>query len=392
MAQRILPLMGHNARDFARAAAVCRDWKALSRAAAATVGVYREAAFVASSNNAIYRWSSCGKFIAAITMYREHSPFRITLWRVSTGARAKEWDLPLMPDPYHGGATVWMVFSGDGTRLLTFRRGSDHFAIWSVPDGRRLAAHEGRSDGFSYTSMDFGAGGLVGCVGYTQRSLVGARVDLWDVSHQPPRIVNSMDLPDRPGNWSLRLSFSQDGSKLITSSKRLNYGRLDPVNVYDVASLTLLGSCADAIAMWTPDQRVLLMWDSTHNGDPPCLSRLWDFRTESTADANTAVVTADTPAPSSSGMSRWKFHSWSPSGASYFVHRVEGGMQALVVPSTFALEERRTADGSLVRTVTFRELSTRFEGRYPRVVVSPDARALLLLPFKDIFARVIVFD
>ena len=41
MATRILPLMGHNARDFARAAAVCRGWRAACQVVAATMSVKR---------------------------------------------------------------------------------------------------------------------------------------------------------------------------------------------------------------------------------------------------------------------------------------------------------------------------------------------------------------
>ena len=83
LATRILPLMGHNARDFARAAAVCRGWRAACRAATPTVGLYRETALqLPDRSHYGLAWSPCGKFIAA-TICRPHSIF---IWRASTGA------------------------------------------------------------------------------------------------------------------------------------------------------------------------------------------------------------------------------------------------------------------------------------------------------------------
>ena len=91
LATRILPLMGHNARDFARAAAVCRGWRAACRAAMPTVSVYREAALpqVEGQKRVALAWSPCGRFVAA-TLCR---PFRLFMWRASTGALVNEWAL-----------------------------------------------------------------------------------------------------------------------------------------------------------------------------------------------------------------------------------------------------------------------------------------------------------
>ena len=83
LATRILPLMGHNACDFARAAAVCRGWRAACRAAVAILSVYRETALqLPDRSHYGLAWSPCGKFIAA-TICRPHSIF---IWRASTGA------------------------------------------------------------------------------------------------------------------------------------------------------------------------------------------------------------------------------------------------------------------------------------------------------------------
>ena len=80
---------------------------------------------------------------------------------------------------------------------------------------------------------------------------------------------------------------------------------------------------------------------------------------------------------------------WSPTGASYFVIRVVGEWQAPGVPTTFALEERRAAGGSLVRAVSLRCCVS---STFPDISSSPDAHALLILPSSGAPARVIVFE
>ena len=92
LAARILPLMGHNARDFARAAAVCRGWRTACRAATATACLYRETTLPAvdgPETEFSLKWSPCGTFIAATICH----PPRIFIWRASTGALVKQWAL-----------------------------------------------------------------------------------------------------------------------------------------------------------------------------------------------------------------------------------------------------------------------------------------------------------
>ena len=81
------------------------------------------------------------------------------------------------------------------------------------------------------------------------------------------------------------------------------------------------------------------------------------------------------------------FHGWSPSGASFFVSReVEG--QAPNGARMYMWEERRAADGSLVRAVSLGPGDD-----FPVVHMSPDAHALLLdYRTGGGPSRVVVFD
>ena len=89
LATRILPLLGHDARDFECAAAVCRGWRAVCRAATSTtLNVYRETTLQVGEKQTIAAcaWSPCGKFVAAVA----DSPHRAFIWHASTGALASE--------------------------------------------------------------------------------------------------------------------------------------------------------------------------------------------------------------------------------------------------------------------------------------------------------------
>ena len=89
LATRILPLMGHNARDFARAAAVCRGWRAACQTATPTLIMYRETALhpIDGDTHVYLSWSPCGKFVAVAA----DDPRRLSIWRASTGALVNEW-------------------------------------------------------------------------------------------------------------------------------------------------------------------------------------------------------------------------------------------------------------------------------------------------------------
>ena len=158
-------------------------------------------------------------------------------------------------------------------------------------------------------------------------------------------------------------AFSPDGSKFATGLDKCAF-------VYDVASLARLGTYTTpspwADTTWAPDgRRVLVSW--------PFSAFVWDF---SRPEEAPSVVTADVGPDA-------RFHSWSPGGASYFAFRKSGELGQ----KTYALEERRSADGSLVRAVSLGPRQ-----RWPCMHISPDAHALLLSPSEDDPARIAVFD
>ena len=165
------------------------------------------------------------------------------------------------------------------------------------------------------------------------------------------------------------MAFSPDGSKFVAMYQKVVY-------VYDVAALTRLGTYAPAywsIAAWAPDGRhVLVSWD-----EGACL---WDFSRLAAPSVVTINVGVDAC-----------FHSWSLSGASYFVlQKIERRVTRSgprTTSATFALEERRAADGLLVRTI---DLGPGED--LPKVFVSPDSHALLVYPFGGNNSRVVVFE
>ena len=376
LATRILPLMGHNARDFARAAAVCRGWRAACRAATATLSLYRETDLQSSENVPDaddFVWSPCAKFIAAVVC----RPPRLLIWRAATGALVNEWaldtpstDVPPAILQNSGCNGITVTFSRDSTRALTLFRYSDHFAVWSVPDGQLLAVNRGDPNGFGYDCADFGVPGSAsdGLVGLCSRN---STADLWDVSPPPeggpswPRLRSRVDLaPGENGRYSgSSFAFSKTGSEFVAACLRATY-------VYDVASLTRLGAYTSPSsflsgAAWAPDGRhVLVSWDAS--------ACVWDF----SRPGAPPVVSADVGPES-------RFHSWSPRGDSYFISQENDG--GMYLPYC-ELEERRAANGSLVRAVT----QGPWSGCAPSI--SPDSHALLVFPFWGNPARIVVFD
>ena len=370
LAARILPLMGHNARDFARAAAVCRGWRAACRAATPTLSLYRET-MLPQVEGARSAWSPCGSFVAATVS----DPPRLFIWRASTGALVNEWALATpataVPQDILGRLLVGVriVFSRDSTRVLTLFRSSNHFAVWSVPDGQLLAVNRGAPLDDNYACADFGVPGSAsdGFVGLGSDSK--GDIVLWDVSAPTeeggasrPRLRSRVGLG--PADFtSAGFAFSPNGSKFAASWRGV-------VFVYDVASLTRLGSCIlpskSLKVAWAPDGRhVLVTW-----GYSACV---WDFSRPEAPSVATAYVL-----PGAFFLFRW-----SPSGVSYFsTRRLEG-----VGPITFVQEERRAADGSLVRAVSLGPWESP-----PRVKMSPDAHALLVAPPWGTPARLVVFE
>ena len=382
LATRILPLMGHTARDFARAAAVCRGWRAACRAATAGTNLYRElalpaAAAVSPDTESSLKWSPCGNFIAAATC----RPYRISIWRASTGALVSEWVLAAPHSPHFGCISV--AFSRDSMRVLTLFRSTDHFAIWGVLDGQLLALNRGKIQCRDYVRADFGVPGSAsdGLIGFGSGR---SAIDLWDVSqpspgaHHQPRLRSHVGLCESidVGFYApaADFAFSPNGSKFVAA----HLGAA--IYVYDVASLTRLGAYTSpchwelARAAWTPNgQHVLVSWETS-----VCV---WDFSLSQAPPTLTTCDVAD-----ACGSAHFSLCGWSPGGATYFLVRVSE-----VVGPSYVMEERRASDGAMLRTVNLGATNSG-RGYFPYVFRSPDARALLLFPFQGAPARVVVFD
>ena len=155
--------------------------------------------------------------------------------------------------------------------------------------------------------------------------------------------------------------------------------------VYDVASLTRLGTYTSPSAWWArlawvpSGQHVLVSWRaklesygqkaSERWGENACL---WDYRSPEAA-APPAITVDDAP-----GLI---FRGWSPGGSSYYVVR----SFLLHGSSAHAFEERRVADGSVVHSAGMRTESE-------HTCLSPDARALLTRPSPGFPMRIVLFD
>ena len=270
--------------------------------------------------------------------------------------------------------SISIVFSRDSTRVLTLFLDSDHFSVWSVPDGQLMAVNRGERYGDGgYCSADFGVPGSAsaGLIGF---GTCNGTVDLWDVvkprkgEASRPRQRSRVDIAPGEDSRFESFAFSGDGSKFLAACISVAYA-------YDLASLTQLGAYSTPTywksADWAPaGLRVLL---SQRNN--MCL---WDFSRPEAPP----VVTADVRPGA-------RFCSWSPNGASYFVSRKLEG-QAPEGPATYALEKRRAADGSLQVSLAVNLIPG---NDFPRVSWSPDLHALVLARFDGDFApRVMVFN
>ena len=168
------------------------------------------------------------------------------------------------------------------------------------------------------------------------------------------------------------MAFSPDGSKFAAAHS-------DIVFVYDVASLTRLGeyftpSGLGTRATWAPDGRhVLVSWEECDWDGSMCL---WDF----TRPEEPSVVAVEF----GSDTTHTRVHSWSPSGASYFLVRFH--LRRTRNGEVRCVMEEWSVEGLLVRAVN---LGT---GEFD-VLMPPDSHALLLDPFDGgAPARVVVFD
>ena len=121
-----------------------------------------------------------------------------------------------------------------------------------------------------------------------------------------------------------------------------------------------------AAVVWAPDGQHVVVCGP----DSVCL---WDF---SCPEAPPIVTVDDCPF---AGIQRW-----SPDGTSYFRVGI-GASQAPNGPATLRMEERRAADGSLLRAFSLGP------GDKPSpCCLSPDTHALVLV--RGVSARVVVFD
>lgn len=375
---RILPLLGHNARDFARAAAVCRGWRGAVRTATAARNVYREVALLPiiaptarDEEDVSFEWSPCGKFVVATAC----RPPRLFIWRTSTGDLVTQFPIAEVPP---GLVDVpRLVFFSTDNKVLTMCNGFDDFSVWSVPDGRLIAANAGDlgPHGGQYRSADFGIPGSAsaGLVGFS--SYFSFTVDLWTVDAvrsrrqsrvelEPGAVFDVAEVEDCPPS---NFAFSPDGSKFVVAF-------LGTVYVFDVASLARLAVFASpsrrTLAAWsTSNQRILVYGASG--------ASMWD------------LIVPPPPVVVDVGRDA-VIHGWFITGATYSVLRTLNPARTRHGLARFAMDIRRMSDGATLRSVTFHS-DNRFNAP-PRVVISYDERAILVHPSTGAAARIILFE
>ena len=402
MAQRVLPLMGHNACDYARAAVVCHGWTGPARAASATVRRYRETVLQIPEFRERYDrweddkdadqqeweptwvWSPCGLFVLAAVFRYSHTQFY--LWRASNGALVSDW-WHYQPDSLQRSLEDFysrpkfaegdrLAFSRDSAHVVTLIKNDHYFVVWSVLDGRMVANNElvPASDlGHPvYGCPDFGVPGTAsaGLVGFG--SMKTAFVDLWIVAGPlPPTRLCSVNLN---GNARTKcFAFSKDGASFAAAYD-------NTVCLYDVASLTRLGTFRASSMGW---------WDSAKLSWLPSGRLMLGTRQSSDQTSNSACIwfigSSPVPAVEWTGPER-DFKGWSSNGTSYFQSRAD----CTTHPVVMFLEERRADDHALLRRVQVPSVEWRSQHDDP-IVLAPDERALLMVTAYG-QARVTVFD
>ena len=399
-------LTGHNARDFARTAAVCRGWTYMFRDTnLATDMAYKETVlqiprFIEQRDRweddesaeylewqPTWTWSPCGLFILAAVFRYSHTQFY--LWRASTGALVSDWwhyqphSLQSNFDDFHRMPTFAegdrLAFSRDSAHVVTLIKNDHYFVVWSVLDGRMVADNElvpaAELGHPVYGCPDFGVPGSAsdGLIGFGSMK-PGAFVDLWTTT--PMRRRCRVDLNGRTRTKSF--AFSKDGSSFAAAYDYV-------VGLYDVASLTRLGTFnvpnrwnhrADIKLSWLPSGLLMLCMrqSCTYNGGNGGVC-MWD-------------VACSSPEPKVTwyGPDDMDFKGWSSSGTSYFKSRADCTKHPIVM----VLEERRADNRTLVRrSVQVPSIEWRSRLDDP-IVMAPDERALLTVTaFGQ--ARVIVF-
>ena len=303
----------------------------------------------------------------------------------------KSWQIA--PDPGEESTLndQRILFSRDGSRLLTHY---SMFAVWSVPDGRLIASAAAADiDAGFFRNADFGvpgsaSDGLIGLGAAKDNSAA----ELWDISESPtlpppqagrgglppirPRLRSRVALqPAVPGEGFFApasLQFSPDGSKFAVAWRGV-------ASVYDVASLARLGSYTSRweqeTVVWVPGGEHVQYSSRTRSTASVCL---WDFSRPEAPPVVTVDVGRDE-----------EFQGWLLGGASYLISRELAVCRVPDGPKTFAVEERRVADGSVVRSVIIQ--SRAGTHGFIDVCLSPDLRALLVFPCPGFPPRILVF-
>ena len=383
MVQLILPHMGSNARDFARAAVVCRDWRVMVRQFRASTAVFREMR-LALPHGAAIEWQSCAwsrdsRLLAVVVM----APFRAFVIEASTGAVLQALDL-YRPMLFTSSTVAQQrrvaeaAFSRDGRQLLvTTPFASDYFAVHDLADGAPTAVHPRTRD-------DSLTGPMWGVPGSASDGLIAVcshkedTVDVWRLPSQQGgalQLVGHLaDTGSSPSNEPFDASFSPDGDKLVVaydSGLAIVYA----VNTLTpVCSLTFEGRMKKDVT-WTPDGQGLLMSYFDRS------AVMWRWRNPEMSPSKLAVFVP----PSDS------LHGWSPDGSSYFTMGSPVRPPNVYHVAVSPFYERRAADGAVVRETHLR-IDRGPSWHLWRIHLAPNARAIVMHPDSVDSASLHVFD
>jgi WD40 repeat protein len=162
-------------QDSGGVIAPSRDGKWLATGSGRTVNLYEVASEKRLTHHSLHTAD-----VAAVAFSPDSERFasvdkkrNLILWSITRLEKEKSWSLEGLT-----GESVRLVFAGDGKALATFTREDKAIALWSVPEGKRLATLDMGRKGVHWVWLSPDARRLAA------RDMTG-NVRIWDLRSKP---------------------------------------------------------------------------------------------------------------------------------------------------------------------------------------------------------------